>query len=288
MITIFRPYIEECDDEIFLKALVRDEGNAWEDTLWFSAEREYGAFFCTDYADSFLLLALLPAIKSGQDIRSEAPVSRKLLFNVHNGIEPLFRHVFHASKQIRIEAEAKDDIVYHGSGVGCGCSLGVDSLSSFLQHFNPETMPGYRVTHLALFNSGQLGDYDMAASEENFRRSVKELQPFSADVQLPVVGVNSNLNAYYLACKVTLLNSFTTRTCACAMALQKLFGKYVYASSYSVCDISYSSVDVSHMEAAYMSLCCTENFEAILSNPVMSRVEKTDFIRTWPLTPRFL
>lgn len=288
MISVSKPYKEEREGQTYLLTHVVDETRQWDDELWFSVNPEYGEGLCDDYADAFLLLALLPAIKSGQDIRVEGRVSRKLLFNIRNTIQPIFNKVLDAPRDIRIEAQAADDILYHAKGVGCGCSLGVDSLNAFFEHFNPDTTEGYRVTHLTLFNSGQLGDIDLVSVLQNFHRSVKELEPFSQAVGLPVLAVNSNMNDFYMWSGITLLQSFVTRTCACAMALQKLLGRYVYASSYDLPQMEFSTHDCSHMEAAYAPLLSTENFELSLSNPMKTRVMKTDYIRTNPLTPKFL
>ena len=287
MIHISKPYKEEREGRVYLVSKVKDETHGWNEELWFSVTPEYRESLCDDYADSFLLLTLLPAIKSGQDIRVEAPVSRRLLFNIRNTIQPIFARMM-GKAQIRIEAEPSDAVLYHGKGVGCGCSLGVDSMSSFLRHFGQEGKDGYHVTHLTLFNSGQLGSHELKSAAENFARSVERLKPFSEAVGLPICAVDSNLNSYYLANEVTLLHSFVLRTCACAMALQKLFGNYVYASSYAVHQFQFSGWDASHMESAYAPMCSTENFTLILSNPEMTRVEKTDYIRKWPHTPEFL
>ncbi len=288
MISLSKPYKEKREGQTYLLSRVVDETRQWEGELWFSVAPEYGESLCDDYADAFLLLVLLPAIKSGQDIKVEGRVSRKLLFNIRNTVQPVFNKVLEAPRDIRIEAQPADDILYHAKGVGCGCSLGVDSLNAFLEHFNPDTTEGYRVTHLALFNSGQLGDIDLESAVENFHRSVKELEPFSKAVQLPILAINSNMNDFYMWSGITLLQSFVTRTCACAMAVQKLLGRYVYASSYDMPQIAFSTYDCSHMEAAYAPLLSTENFELTLSNPMKTRVDKTEYIRTNPLTPQFL
>lgn len=287
MIYISHPYIEERGDRVYLISRLLDETHGWNEELWFSVAPEYRGSLCEDYADSFLLLTLLPAIKSGQDIKVDAPISRRLLFNIRNTIQPIFARMM-GKAQIRIEAEPSDAVLYHGKGVGCGCSLGVDSMSSFLRHFGQEGKDGYHVTHLTLFNSGQLGSHDLQSGCDNLIRSVERLKPFSDAVELPICAVDSNLNAYYIANGVSLLHSFVLRTCACAMALQKLFGNYVYASSYAVHQFEFSMYDASHMESAYAPLCSTENFNLILSNPDMTRVEKTDYIRRWAETPKFL
>ena len=288
MIHISKPYKEEREGRVYLVAPFTDESQNWSEPLWFSVTPEYGEYLCDEYADSFLLLALLPAIQTGQDIKIDAPVSRKLLFNINNTVKPIFNAVLKAPREIRIEAAAVSEPPNGACGVGCGCSLGIDSLSSFLRHYGPEAPEGYHVTHLTLFNSGQLGSLDMEEVEKSFYRAVEALRPFSEEVQLPICAVNSNLNAYFAGSGVTLLQSFVLRTCACAMALQKLFAQYVYASSYAVDQFEFSSFDTSHMESAYAPLCSTENFNFILSNPMMNRVAKTDFVRRWEKSPQFL
>ena len=141
---------------------------------------------------------------------------------------------------------------------------------------------------MTLFNSGQLGDYDLEGVEENFHKSIEELKPFSEAVHLPIVAINSNLNSFYRYSGVSLLQSFVNRTICCALALQKLFGKYLYASSYTIQQFNFSTIDQSHMESAFAPLLGTDNMELILSNPMLNRVQKTDLIRNNPLTPRFL
>lgn len=290
MIHISQPHLEYRNSNAFLVSDVRDEKRSLETELWFSVDKEYGRYLCDNNADSFLLVVLPIAIKTEQDVIVDAPVSTRLLFNIQNTLIPIYKKIFAPPilKDINIKAKSFDGYYYQAKGVGCGCSLGVDSLSSFLKHFSKDTIPEYKVTHLTLFNSGQLGDYELDKVEEYFRKSVEELKPFSKAVGLPIVAVNSNLNAFYKFSGVTLLQSFVIRTVACALTLQKLFGKYVYASSYTVEQFNFSSVDQSHMESSYVPLLGTENMEMILSNPMLTRVAKTEYISKSPLTSKFL
>ena len=138
MITISHPYIKKKDGKAYLISNVVDEKRSINSELWFSVDEKYQDYLCDDYADCFLVCLLLIAIRTEQDIELKAPVSRKLLFNIENTLLPLFIQLFplpHDNHTIKVFAEAKDDIIYHGTGVGCGCSLGVDSLSSFMKHF---------------------------------------------------------------------------------------------------------------------------------------------------------
>lgn len=288
MITISKPQLDPAVGECggVSSFISDDSGKAIK--VWYSVEKEYQQYLCSERADAFLLLVLHIAMKTGQDIVVEAPVSAKLLFNIENTIQPLFVKAYKGVKHVGIHAEAVGRADWNTTAVGCCCSLGVDSFSSFLKHMDENVVDGYRITHLTLFNCGQLGDTDLAGAEKNLRETIANLKPFADEVGLPLVSVNSNVNELYLKYDVTLLQSFVLRTASCALALQKLFGKYVYSSSYSVSDFLMSSEDESHMEAAFAPLLGSENLEFILSNPAMTRVEKTEYLSTYPITSRYL
>lgn len=154
MITISKPRIEKNDNTTFLLSEVYDEVRNLRMDVWFSVDSTWGGYLCNEYADSFLLLLLPIAMKSRQDIAIDCPVSSKLFFNLQNTIQPIFCKILEVDSPIVIKAEVNNSVCFESKGVGCGCSLGVDSLSSFFKHFGEEAMPGYEVTHLTLFNSG--------------------------------------------------------------------------------------------------------------------------------------
>lgn len=288
MITISRPRIETKGNKAVLIADITDETRDWKAPVWYETEREYEPYLCTETADAFLLMLLPIAVKTEQNIRIETAISAKLYFNITNTLEPFYRKYLGASKQVCIEAKTLVTENYQAKGVGCGCSLGVDSLASIFLHSSNDVPQEYKVTHIALFNSGQLGDYDLKHAEQNFRDSVEEIRPFAQDVNLPIISVNSNLNDFYRYSGVMLLQSYPLRTLSCAMALQKLLGKYVYGAGHTIDAFSFGNNDVSAMESAIVPLLSTESFTAILSTPMATRVEKTDYIRKSPLATRYL
>lgn len=289
MITIEHPFIENKGEEVCLCAKIKEETINNEFTLWFSVNKSYEDYLCEDRADAFMLAALMIAMKSHQDICINAPVSKRLLFNINNTIQPLFTKMIPNSSCINIEAKNGYCSKLDGQAVGCGCSLGVDSLSALYRHMGEHVLEGYNVTHLALFNSGQLGYLDREKDEQTFKEAVDNIIPFSKETYLPIVAVNTNLNEYFVNFGFkTAVSRFIISTICCPLALQKLFGKYVFASSYSVEDFEISQKDQSHAEAAYVPLLSTESTEVILSSAVMTRVEKTDYIRKFSLTSKYL
>ena len=289
MITIEHPFMEYKGENAFLYATMKDEKRDSEFLLWFSVNKMYGDYLTVDRADAFMLAALMVAMKSHQDICINAPVSKRLLFNINNTIQPLFTKMIPNSCCINIESKNGYCSKLDGQAVGCGCSLGVDSLSALYRHMGEHVLEGYHVTHLALFNSGQLGYLDKEKDEQTFKEAVDNIIPFSKETKLPIVAVNTNLNEYFVTFGFkTAVSRFIISTICCPLALQKLFGKYVFASSYSVEDFEISQKDQSHAEAAYVPLLSTESTEVILSSAVMTRVEKTDYIRKYPFTSKYL
>ena len=288
MITIGHPYIEEGEHEAFLFAKIKDESRNKEYVIWYSVEKEYGKYLCNDYADAYLLLVLQWAMKSRQDIKVDAPVSSRLLFNINNTIQPLFEKMLVGSRRVAITAKTATEPCYEAKAVGCCCSLGVDSFSSFLRHRSDAVPVDYRVTHLTLFNSGQLGHVNMEGAEQSFRSAIQSLQPFVEEVGLPLVAIDTNLSEFYIDTDIKITNNDIDRTISCALAMQKLFGKYVFSSSYSVEHFTITDDDEAHIEAVFAPLLGTENMEVILSDPVMTRVEKTRYIADFPITKKYL
>lgn len=289
MITIGQPFVDFKGEEAFLCAKLIDDQRENPFVLWFSVDRSYGEYLCDDRADAFMLVALMNAMKSHQDIRIMSPVSRRLLFNINNTLQPLFSKMIPNSCCINIMAEGGYCSELNGTAVGCGCSLGVDSLSALYKHMGNDVVEGYRVTHLALFNSGQIGYLDAEKDEQAFRQAVRDIIPFSEETHLPIVAIDTNMNELFVSYGFnTAVSRFLISTISCPLALQKLFGKYVFASSYSVEDFEVSKKDQSHAEAVIIPLLSTESTEIILSNAVMTRVEKTEFIKNNPLTSRYL
>ena len=289
MITISKPYVESEGSKALLYSSIHDEGRNKDYLIWYSVEKEYQSFLCPENADAFLLLSLMVAIQSHQDIKVNATVSKKLLFNLNNYVIPLFTKIIPNGQMINIMADEISNASFAAVGVGCGCSLGVDSLSAFYTHFSKETLEGYRVTHLCTFNAGHFGYLDQKEAESAFSKGIEELLPFSEEVGLPIVAVNTNLNEFFLGSYFRNIKSrFIPSTISCVFALQKLFGKYVFASSYNIDDFEISQIDHSHAEAAFVPELSTDSVEVILSCASMTRVEKTDFIRSNSLTSKYL
>lgn len=288
MIRIGKPRIEIRDNEHFLLCSIEDGFRNKKYDIWYSVSSEYGKYLCEDRADAFLSIAFCVAIKTGQDISIDAPVSARFLHSLNNTMQPIFCKLYNVEKTIKITAVQTPVDILHGKAVGCGCSLGADSLASLYRHMGPETELGYKVTHLALFNSCQFGNQDQSETTRAFRKGIKKIEPFAKEVGLPIVAINTNLNEFFKESGLTNTHRFINSTLSCPLALQKLFGKYIFASSYSIEQFEFSLIDQSHCESAYVPLFSTESMEIVLANPMMKRIDKTIYISRNKLTTKYL
>lgn len=288
MITISNLRIEDKKELSYLLCDIQDDVKNKKTEVWFSVSSQYKEYLCTELADAFLLGLLPIAVKHNQDITVDAAVSPRLLYNLRTGIEPMYQKIFKKSGCTKITVRETKDINFNGKGVATGCSLGVDSLSAIYSHLEKDIVDEFKLTHLTLFNSGQLGDYDLEASEQNFLNNVEEIKPFAESLNLNILAINSNFNSLYKEGGMILLHTFVTRTMAFAMSVQKLIKYYIYASSHPVDKIKFGYMDSSYHEAAFVSLLTTESFLPVLADQYMTRVDKTAYIRTKPYVSKYL
>ena len=86
MIQIGRPYIEQAGKNFRLTAdvVMDQETKKW----WFEVPAEYKQYLCTERSDAFLIGILPLAMRFGEDISLDAPVTEELLFNIETELIP--------------------------------------------------------------------------------------------------------------------------------------------------------------------------------------------------------
>lgn len=143
MIKITQPIIEKRKDGMYLTSTFVDENANKSTEIWYRTTDEYAPYLNDESADAFVLLALLPAIYSHQNIEVQGTLSEKLYYQLSTtGIYTLTKMFYpsQAEPTITISCEKirKLEIKKGESfAVGCGCSLGVDSLSAIGRHLPP-------------------------------------------------------------------------------------------------------------------------------------------------------
>lgn len=289
MITINQPYIEKKNGQSFLVSHIVDEEQHIEKDVFYSVPEEYGNYLVEEVADAFVVGCLLPAVLYGQDIFVRGAVSEKLFYNISNSVLYILSLIY--KNKVNIKAEKLVNLNLESKAVGCGCSLGVDSFAAMLQHlktpFGQESTPSsYRITHLTYFNVGAMGYVDLAKAKASYDKDIQMVLSFAKEVGLPVLSLESNFSIFYKDFDFDA--SGDLRNFSAALSLQKLFGKYLYGSSFPIADFKFDKGQTGYYESLLAPLLSTDNTEIIIANPDMSRIDKTKFIIDNPLTQKYL
>ena len=301
MITIDRITKEKTNEQVCLKAFVRDDVQNINDWLTYSTSSEYGEFFNDDVCDAFVVAMLLPAIKTGQKIKVDAPLSEKLYHNIEHSVSTILQHVYVGDKRKAKVAEIQDGIIemgggidnqlvtnrYNGNGVATGCSLGVDSMASYLTYTAKDCPPKHRLTHLTYFNAGAMGFKNEEKAAESYNKDLQMVRQFAKEVGLPLICIESNVIKWYNRlmgfgqCAVMINMSVV-------LSMQKLFGKYYFASTFPIWEFRYDVQIMEYYETLLLPLLSTESTELIVANPEMTRVAKEKMIFGNQLVQKYL
>ena len=263
MIELFPPVLRHDNTEAFMECDIIVGSKKIK--IYYSTPIEFEKYLLHERADSFLLAILQFAMKEGEDIMVNGPVSEKLYFNLTTHVIPLLASALGHSK-ITIHAKQLDNTVYsasetHSPLVGTGCSLGVDSFSTILYYSSDRIPASYRVNCFTLFNVGANGN-NIAKATKSFLIDKPMASEYAIFKQMPLVTLSSNIGILYEGWNFALCHH--TRNAGAVLALQKLFAKYIYASSYPSTDLRISSVDPSHFETALLPYLGTENPEVFI------------------------
>lgn len=288
MITIGKPYIEQIDNKIYLKSHIVDEGQHIEEDLYYMSDLEYGKYFSSEVADSFLIGLLQPAIKHGQSIKIDSLISERLAYNL-----PTILYILSLGccwnedvSKINIDYSGVYCDYNHPTAVGCGCSLGVDSFAAMKYHFDNSCTKNHRITHLTYFNVGAMGYVDLEKARVSYEKDLKMVLDFANEVHLPVVTLESNISKWHSDFDFNDSGHF--RNMSAILSLQKLFKYYLYASSFSVSTLHFDHKYMGYYESLLFPLLSTINTEIIISNPGMSRIDKTKYIVDDKFTQKYL
>ena len=291
MIRIGKPFIIEKNGQTSLISHIADESQSIDSDIYYTVNSEYGEFLTEEVADTYVVGCLLPAVLHNEDIIVEGNMSEKLYYNIKNSVLHILSIIYgnkinlHASNLIRTQ--------YNGNGVGCGCSLGVDSLSAIFQHFpslcgdkEKVASKSYQITHLTYFNVGAMGYVDLEKAKKAYEKDLRLINSFANEIELPVLCLESNFSILYKDFDFDA--SGDIRNFSACLSLQKLFGKYLYGSSFPIADFKFDKGQTGYYETLLAPLLSTESMEIIIANPDMTRIDKTKFIVDNPLTQKYL
>lgn len=274
MILISKPKIIEFEKQSDLVCYIKAD-YLGEKEIHFSVLKPFDTGLTEEVSDAFLLASLLPALRHGEDIEVEGNVSERLYFNIiHSLIYLLSKSYGYAPVKVSVGGVVKTS--FDGKAVGCGCSLGIDSLSAIFTHLHTPETPDFQITHLTFFNVGSHGYKNAEANRQSYLRDMVEVDRFAAKLGLPVVKIESNVwvlfDGFNFDQSGNLINMSTV------LAMQKLFGKYLYGSNYPMSEVKLTNQCSGYFETIMLPLASTESTELIVANADMSRSDKTAIV----------
>ncbi len=280
-IRIGLPYLEQTSDGTRLCAPVLLRGQ--EQTMWFSVAPEYGEYLTDDRADAFVAGILTTAMRDGTDIVCEAPVTRRVLYQLGHYLIPMMAanmaDVFHP---IKIHAEPTDAKLPCAGAVGTGWSGGADCMFTLMRGLNAEEH-SRRLTHLLITSNGALEEEDNSAA---LRRLVeKAREGIGAETGLKVMGVDTNLQELQ---SEAFLAVAAFRHSAVTLALQKLFGAFLWSSAYEFARFSFDPNNAFYYELVIYSSFETDTTVLYSAGGAYSRVQKLQALSDYPLARKYL
>lgn len=215
-------------------------------------------------------------------------MSEKLYYNLNDSVLYAINKAFEKrnleKKNISGSGRHKSVIIckklvncdFRPSGVGTGCSLGVDSFTVLAHHFFNEDIPhSYKISHLTLFNAGAFGSIEEGASK-SFYKELERTKKFSEAIGLPLVWVDSNIRSFYPEHSFDWNHTYLNMSIV--LSMQKLWKKYLYASSFAVDSLEFNFAINSLYEPFLLPHISTENTELIQASMDMRRSDKVAYI----------
>lgn len=280
-IRLKQPYLMETTDEIRLCAEVDRQGQG--ETIWFSAEKEYGVYLTAERADAFLVALLPTAMREGADLLCEGTVTKRLLYQINHYLIPMLADNLPELHRISVRARAQEGALSCAGAVGTGWTGGVDSMYTVMEHLSPGE-GHYKLTHLLITSSGTFLPWKKT---EILREQVaKAREGIAADLDgLEVVGVDSNIQELF---PEDFMSFQGFRLASAVLALQKLFGVYLQSSSYSFDEFRFPDYCFSFYELAVLRFFETDNTAFYSAGGAYPRAEKLAHLADFPPAWKYL
>jgi hypothetical protein len=256
------------DDEGNIRVVADVEDSA---PLWFSVAADYGELL-TERADHVAVALLLPAMRYGHDLRVGGVVTDSLLHRLNHDVQALVRDVHPQYCSIIVTADETAPALATAPGVATGFSGGVDSFATLTEYASGKGIPAsLRVTHLLNNNVGAHGD----GGRMLWRRRFDALLPVAAELGLPFVRVDSNLDDHYP--RMGFMQTVTLRNAAVMHVLGGGMGRSYHASEGTFRNLRMPPPhgDISLAGAMLFPLLSTPGLTLESTSSGKSRIERT-------------
>ena len=284
MITIGKPNVILKNGYAFLENDINVDGENHK--LFYQVDEKYSSFLTSELADAFLISVLPFAMMFKHDITIvDSFISESLYDRLLNEYIPCLSKYSGIFKHISINC-LRSNLVFNPKFVGTGVSCGVDSFYTILKNLN-NGVPSKKLTHLCFFNVGSNG-YGKSAednAEDRFNKRCIEAEKIAKELNLEFLAVNTNLYSFYPV-NYNWIHSF--KTLSVVLSLQKMFKRYLCASSWSLNDFNLDYHDSAFYDLFTTTTFSNQNVQIELSATWESRLEKVAFISNFPIVQKNL
>jgi hypothetical protein len=239
--------------------------------LWFSVPKEFGDFV-SPTSDAPLTAMIIPAMKTGEDVHVEGPISEKLWFNLSSGFQHIVRRIIPSLKPVQIIPAEVIGNAERADGVATGFSRGIDSWCTLCDYHFEEGPAGVRVTHLLFNNVGSHG----LGGERLYHGRLEGVRSTAERLDLPLIPTNSNMDFFYDRHETKFRTTVTVRNMASAMVVQRGIGRLLCSSGIPYERIFVGETDImAFSDPILLPFMSTGRFEGISVGSEYIRVEKT-------------
>lgn len=254
--------------------------------MWFEVDDRFSHGLCYEKIDAFVAATLFYCMEKGLDIRSDAKISERLLYQLSSEYIPVISKNTKKYNPIDIVAPTDGSRVPSFGRVGTGVSGGVDSFYTILKHYKvAEELKDYELTDLTFFNVGSHGDNGGKIARELFyKRSIKA-KKIAEELELPIILVDSNISEFI--CQ-SFLATASVRNIAAILALQKYFCKYYFSSGEPVSFFNLDERENDNYDILNTVHFSTENVEIYNTGLSQTRIDKLEFISKYPVARKNL
>ena len=277
---IGKPFLRRTSGQVSLCAKVTVGEHTEE--AWFSVEQAFAPYLVDNRADAFAVGFLTTAMKLRADIYCDAPITRRLYYQITQYLIPAMAANMDIYHPITIHAPVTDELLPCEGAVGTGWTGGVDSMYTLMTHLHPEE-PGRKLTHLVVANVGTL---ESDHNTELLRyMAEKARNGIARELGLTVVAVDSNLQ---LLQQEHYLSVAAFRLPAAVLALQKLFGVFLHSGAYEFGRFAFVAENSAYYELLPLSCFETDCTVFYSTGSHISRIRKLRELSDFSLAGKYL
>lgn len=277
---IGKPYLRQEAGQAYLCAQITIQAHTEE--AWFSVEPEFAGYLTDDRADAFVVGFLTTAMRLGADISCEAPITKRLHYQITRYLIPAMSSNMDMYHPVSIHAPVTDAPLSCEKAVGTGWTGGVDSMYTLMTHIHSKE-PRMKLTHLLVANVGTL-ESDRNTELLHYMAE-KARSGIARELDLSVVAVDSNIQ---LLQEEHYLSVAAFRLPAAVLALQKLFGVFLHSGAYEFSRFAFAAENSAYYELLPLSCFETDHTVFYSTGSHVSRIQKLHELSDFPLAEKYL